>query len=89
MTIQDVALAVGTNRTYVSAIINQTYTLNFCRFVNEYRLKALEKLLSNDLNMTYPALAEQCGFGSVDSMKRAVRTKMGGTIAEWRQALTK
>lgn len=87
LTIQDIALAVGTNRTYVSAIINQTYNQNFCRFVNEYRLKALEKLLRNQGDKTFPTLAEQCGFGSVDSMKRAVRAKTGGTIAEWRQTL--
>jgi len=87
LTIQDVSLAVGTNRTYVSSIINQSYNMNFCRFVNEYRLKALEKLLRNQGDKTFPTLAEQCGFGSVDSMKRAVRAKTGGTIAEWRQTL--
>lgn len=89
LTIQDVALAVGTNRTYVSAIINQTYTMNFCRFVNEYRLKALEKLLRGNVDQTFPMLAEHCGFGSVDSMKRAVKAKTGGTITEWRQSLQK
>lgn len=87
LTIQDVALSVGTNRTYVSSIINQTYHMNFCRFVNEYRLRALEKLLLSDTERTYILLAEQCGFGSVDSMKRAVRCKTGLTLGEWRQQL--
>ena len=89
LTIQDVSLAVGTNRTYVSSIINQSYNMNFCRFVNEYRLKVLEKLLLDDVDMTYQALAEQCGFGSIDSMKRAVKAKTGCSINDWRRTLPK
>jgi len=39
--------------------------------------------------MTYQALAEQCGFGSIDSMKRAVKAKTGCSINDWRRTLPK
>lgn len=87
LTIQDVAISVGTNRTYVSAIINQTFNLNFCRFVNEFRIVALQKSIKEHPNCSYNQLAEQSGFGSVDSMKRAIYTKTCLSFSEWRQQL--
>jgi AraC-like DNA-binding protein len=85
LTIQDVALAVGTNRTYVSAIINQSFNLNFCRFVNEYRIASLETMLAEHPDYSYTELAEKNGFGSVDSMKRAIQLKSNLSFSEWRQ----
>jgi len=85
LTIQDVAISVGTNRTYVSAIINQSFNLNFCRFVNEYRIASLEKMIANQPDCSYTELAEKNGFGSVDSMKRAILLKTGISFSEWRQ----
>lgn len=84
LTIQDVALSVGTNRTYVSAIINQSFNLNFCRFVNEYRIASLEKMIAEHPDYSYIELAEKNGFGSIDSMKRAIQLKTGQSFSEWR-----
>lgn len=89
LTIQDVALSVGTNRTYVSTIINQSYNLNFCRFVNEYRITSLEKMIAEQPEYSYTELAEKNGFGSVDSMKRAIRLKTGLSFSVWRQQTIK
>jgi len=75
LTIQDVAQAVGTNRTYVSSLINQQYKQNFCTFVNNFRVDELEKVIRLHPCYTNQLLAESCGFGSTDSMKRAVFAK--------------
>ena len=32
------------NRTYISAFINREYEMNFNRFINNYRLKEVEKI---------------------------------------------
>ena len=77
LNIQDVAQAVGTNRTYISTLINQQYNQNFCTFVNNYRVAELEKVLKQHPLYTNQQLAESCGFGSVDSMKRAIFSKSG------------
>lgn len=34
------------NRTYISAFINREYGMNFNRFINNYRLKEVERLQS-------------------------------------------
>lgn len=87
LTIQDVAQSVGTNRTYVSSIINQHFGVNFCTFVNNYRIEELENMLKNHPELTNQILAENCGFGSVDSLKRAVNAKTGLSVTEWKNDL--
>lgn len=89
LTIQDVAQTVGTNRTYVSSIINQQYGVNFCTFVNNYRIEELERLLKINPELTNQLLAENCGFGSVDSLKRAVNAKTGLSVTQWKATLAK
>lgn len=87
LTIQEVAQSVGTNRTYVSSIINQQYGVNFCSFVNNYRIEELEKMLKKHPELTNQMLADQCGFGSVDSLKRAVNAKTGLSVTQWKAQL--
>jgi len=89
LTIQDVAQTVGTNRTYVSSIINQHYGVNFCTFVNNFRIEELEHMLKNHPELTNQLLAENCGFGSVDSLKRAVNAKTGLSVTQWKASLAK
>lgn len=87
LTIQDVAQTVGTNRTYVSSIINQHYGVNFCTFVNNFRIEELERNIKKHPKMTNQMLAESCGFGSVDSLKRAVNAKTGLSVIQWKERL--
>lgn len=84
-TIQDLAQAVGTNRSYISATINKQFNLNFCCFVNNYRLQEVEKIIDNFPSNNFQQLAETCGFGSIDSLKRAVKSKYGLTLFEWKK----
>jgi len=87
LTILDIVKAVGTNRTYISAIINQQYNQNFCSFVNSYRIEELERTILENRYFTYDTLAECCGFGSVNSLKRAVFAKTGISVSEWKKQL--
>jgi AraC-like DNA-binding protein len=85
LNIMDVVKVVGTNRSYISAIINQQYNQNFCSFVNDYRVEELERVFSENPDYTIETLAEQSGFGSVSSLMRAVSSKTGMSIAEWKK----
>ena len=87
LNILDVVQAIGTNRTYISTIINQQYNQNFCAFVNSYRLDELERIIHKNHNVSNEILAESCGFGSVNSLKRAVFAKTGMSISEWKKQL--
>ncbi|MBS1321146.1 MAG: helix-turn-helix transcriptional regulator [Parabacteroides sp.] len=44
--ITDMARDLLSNRTYISAFINREYGMNFNRFINNYRLKEVERLRS-------------------------------------------
>ena len=83
----DIVQAVGTNRTYISSIINQNYNQNFCSFVNSYRIKELENVIYQNPDFTNEVLAESCGFGSLNSLKRAIFTKSGMTLPEWKKQI--
>ncbi len=87
LTIMDVVQVVGTNRTYLSALINQYYSQNFCSYVNSFRIKALKELIISNPTCANEILAESCGFGSVSSMKRAVSSSTGLSISEWKKTL--
>lgn len=85
LTIHDVAKMVGTNRTYISTVINHRSRQNFCQFVNGFRVDELEKTLTQQPRLSGYQLADICGFGSVDSMRRAVQAKTGLKIPEWKK----
>ena len=85
LNIMDIVQAVGTNRTYISSIINQLYNQNFCSFVNNYRIIELEKILLENSDYTNEVLADSCGFGSLNSLKRAIYGKTGLTLPEWKK----
>ncbi len=84
LNIMDIVQAVGTNRTYISGLINQQYNQNFCSFVNGFRLEELERVIHENQNLSNEVLAESCGFGSVNSLKRAIQAKTGLSILEWK-----
>ena len=85
LNIMDIVQAVGTNRTYISTIINQQYNQNFCSFVNSYRINELENVLLENPDYTNEILAESCGFGSLNSLKRAIFSKTGMSLSDWKK----
>jgi AraC-like DNA-binding protein len=84
LNILDVVQAVGTNRSYISSVINQQYNQNFCSFVNNFRLQELQRVYEENPEYTNESLAEYCGFGSVSSLRRSVHAKTGLSITEWK-----
>ncbi|MDD3077556.1 MAG: hypothetical protein PHH37_00425 [Paludibacter sp.] len=89
LNIMDVVESVGTNRTYISLIINQKYHQNFCSFVNGFRVEELKKVYLSNPDFTNEALAHCCGFGSVNSMKRAVTAKTGMSMSDFKMKIRK
>ncbi|MBK5720797.1 helix-turn-helix transcriptional regulator [Dysgonomonas sp. Marseille-P4677] len=62
--ITEIAQALNTNRSSLSALINGTYGMNFCRFVNRYRLDELDRLKShpNNTSLSELELVAKAGF---------------------------
>ena len=87
LNINDVVQRVGTNRTYISSIINQQFNLNFCSFVNNFRLEELQQIVIKTPSISNEILAEKCGFGSFNSMKRAIASRTGYSLNEWKRSV--
>jgi len=80
LTIQDVAQALGTNRTYLSDYLNRTLGTTFYEYVNAYRIRAVaERLASADCSLTIEAIAENCGFNSASTFRRVFLRHYGCT----------
>ena len=82
--IVDVAKVVGSNRTYVSNLINKSCHSNFCSFVNDFRIKELERVIAENPGYTAERLSEVCGFGSINSMNRAIHSKTGMSFRKFK-----
>lgn len=87
LTIVDLAQAIGTNRTYLSRVINQHFNVSFSSFVNNYRLNKTESLIKQDPGCNLQQLAAISGFGSVDSLKRAIKSKHGLSFTDWKKQI--
>lgn len=77
---------LGTNRTYISRLINDEFGTNFNEFVNKYRVEEAKALLSskksNQYTMNY--IAEKSGFGSAASFSRVFKDFEGKTPGKYR-----
>lgn len=67
--LSDIAKAVGTNRTYVSAFFNTEAKSTFYDFVNRYRIEHACRLLESSSD-SLKLVAEQSGFNSQQSFIR-------------------
>ena len=69
----DLAMALGTNRSYLSAFINSTYGVNFSQLINRYRLEEFRRLEQEHPEINKTELAVLAGFGSYRSLTRVMR----------------
>lgn len=83
--ISDVCSRLGSNRTYISNIINRHYKMNFACFVNNYRVDYARRLLEDQPGISVEELADRSGFGSVNSLYRAFQSKGKITLSNYRK----
>ncbi|OJV38052.1 MAG: hypothetical protein BGO29_08790 [Bacteroidales bacterium 36-12] len=89
LTILDLANMLGTNRTYISQIINQYFNQNFCSLVNNFRVEEVKRNILSNHTITNNMLAENCGFTSADTLKRVVKNQTGMSVTELKKHLLK
>lgn len=74
LTLSDLALKVGTNRTYLSNYINQQLNKTFFDYINSHRLTFATELLLTT-NYTLEVIAEKSGFNSLSTFRRCFMQK--------------
>ncbi len=88
--ITEVSQLLGTNRSYVSALINTEFSCSFNEFVNKYRIAEAKILIKENSNENYSLnyIAESAGFGSVGTFIRVFKEMEGTTPGKYREAKT-
>lgn len=82
--VSDLATRLGTNATYISASINGQAGKSFPEFLNDYRLRHAQKLMSEQPDRTLSDIADECGFSTEQSFFRSFKARTGLTPQEWK-----
>lgn len=85
--LQDMAAAVYTNKTYLSQAINIVAGKNFRQFINHYRIQYSLELLKRDPSLKVEDLASMSGFHSSVTYNMAFKLNMGETPGEYSQRM--
>ena len=89
LTIQDLAMAVGSNRTYVSNCINRCTGYSFSQYVARYRVEHAQQILRDQSYETDKAAITDAivlsGFSSDQTFYRVFKEITGQTPAQFRQ----
>ena len=85
LTITNVAALLGTNRTYISNVINNEFGFSFYQFVNKYRIQKATILLIQHPDMQIQEVASLSGFNSLSSFISAFKLNEGITPKQWKK----
>ncbi len=84
LSLSDLAGNIGTNKHYVSKLINDGFKKKFKDYINEYRIKAFIHAVENDKNSrTFLFHAFEVGFNSKSSFNRAFKKVTSKTPSEY------
>ena len=83
LTISDLAESVGSNRTYVSACINNEAGQSFSDYVNKWRIEYAMKLMKSDPALTIAEVADRAGFTDRTTFYRSFKKISGMSPTEW------
>jgi YesN/AraC family two-component response regulator len=66
LSLDDLARQLNTNSRYISQVINENFNKNFYSFINNYRIKEAQKLLSDMQQLKYSiyGISRMVGFTS-------------------------
>lgn len=84
---QNLARAVGTNRSTLSHVINNYLHQNFATYLNRYRIREAIQLLSDSQYFDYKieVIGEMCGYNNRQVFHAAFKKEMGITPTHFRK----
>jgi AraC-like DNA-binding protein len=83
ITLSDIAKELGTNRTYVSRMINNSYDISFTDYINTLRIDYAQKYLLQHKDAKQSEIAAACGFPNASTFNNIFRKKTGVTPKIW------
>ena len=90
LTKDKVAKLLGSNRTYLSQIINEQTGKTFTQYINDYRIQDAIRILSDSNNQTpIKSLSTELGFSSTTTFYKQFQTAIGMTPTQYRNQVIK
>lgn len=90
LSLEKLAEILGSNRTYVSAIINKFTNLTFYNYIHKYRINEAISIISNPEDDTaMKAICDDIGYNSLTSFYRAFQRETGCSPVIYRDRLRK
>lgn len=88
LTIEEVARAIDTNRTYLSGYIKENYQSTFREWVTALRIEYAKQVLANKPDITITTISKTAGFRSQSYFSKIFAEKEGCPPAKWRKEQT-
>lgn len=77
LTIDRLALILGTNRSYLSRVVNEYAGMNFNRYINKYRVADAVESISENPGILIKQLSADLGFKSTSTFYKAFQDETG------------
>lgn len=89
ITIEDAAMKLGTNRTYLSSYIKQTFGKSFREWIGDLRVEHAKRLMAGNPRMSVKEVCEAVGFLSQSYFVRIFIEREGMSPTRWKKASSK
>ena len=83
LTLPDVADTLGTNKTYISKLVNDHYKVSFPELINTLRIDYAEQYILNNRGARQEEVARACGFLSASSFNNTFKKIAGMPPKQW------
>lgn len=83
LSLDDVAAELGTNKTYVSKMVNNTFNMGFPELLNILRVDYAQHYILLNKEAKQEQIAEACGFYSASSFNNTFKRLSGMTPKMW------
>ncbi len=84
VSIDNVAKATYSNRTYISRYINSEYNCSFRSWITQLRVEEAKELLKNHRELSVKVIAQKVGFASVESFSHIFARYVKSSPTKWR-----
>ncbi len=86
LSLNDLSVEMGTNRSYLSKYLNSELGVTFYDYINSFRLEKAKEILENpDFDGSIESVAEQSGFNSVSTFRRSFQKMYNCTPSCYRK----
>lgn len=83
ITINDIAQLIGSNKTYVSRLVNSTFKMAFPDYLNNLRIDYAEEYILHHKDAKQSEIAEACGFPNASAFNNTFKKFTGMTPRIW------